>query len=158
MNHRGDAVGAASGGVARVEEVEVTAVVIAMGASANRVWVAAHLDRDAARAAGVRDQFVDTSTQLGLLAGVAVRAAGAEARPGRLALRMRRPVCPGDRLRMEARVGDPVEDDHGVRWVDVDVTASVDDAVHSTLAARVAVAGPADRPDPWSLDADRWRP
>jgi acyl dehydratase len=106
----------------------------------------------------VRDQFVDTSTQLGLLSGVAVRAAGPDARPGRLALRMRRPVCPGDRLRMEARVGEPTLDDHGVSWVDVDVTASVDDAVHSTLTARVAVAGPAGRRDPWALPPELWHP
>ena len=97
-----------------VEELEVTAVAIAMGASANRVWVAAHLDRDAARAAGVRDVFMDTSTQVGLLSGVACRAAGPDARPGRVALRMRRPVCPGDRLRMEATVGAVDLDETGV--------------------------------------------
>ncbi len=141
----------------RVEELEVTAVVIAMGASANRVWTPAHLDRDAARAAGVRDVFVDTSTQVGLLSGVACRAAGDDARPGRVVLRMWAPICPGDRLCMEARVADEQVDDVGVRWRSVDVRALVGGAVHSTLTARVAVAGP-DGAVPWSLGADRWHP
>ncbi len=147
------------GGSVRVEEVEITAVAIAMGASANRVWVAAHLDRDAAQAAGVRDQFVDTSTQLGLLAGVAVRAAGPDARPGRLALRMRRPICPGDHLRLEARVGGTATDDAGVSWAEVAVEGLVGETVHSTLTARVGVAGPPGGPtDPWLLSGGRWRP
>jgi len=143
----------------RVEELEVTAVTIAMGASANRVWVAAHLDRDAARAAGVRDVFMDTSTQVGLLSGVACRAAGPDARTGRVALRMRRPLCPGDRLRMEATVGAVELDETGVRWATVDVRGLVGDAVHSTLSARVAVSGPRGGPsDAWVLSGDAWRP
>src|SRR5690606_34745596 len=160
LNHRGEGVAAAApGGAMRVEEVEVTAVVIAMGASANRVWVAAHLDRDAARAAGVRDQFVDTSTQLGLLSGVAVRAAGPDARPGRLALRMRRPVCPGDRLVMEARVDAADSDRSGRRWATVVVRGMVDGVVHSTLEAWIATSGPAGGPaDPWLLSGPDWSP
>jgi acyl dehydratase len=141
----------------RVEELDVTALAIVMGAAANRVWVAAHIDRDAAQAAGVPDLFVDTATQVGLLAGVATRAAGPDARPGRASLRMRRPLCPGDHLRMEARIVDEAVDDVGVWWVTVDVQGLVGDAVHSTLAARVAVAGPA-RTDPWGVGPDRWRP
>ncbi len=143
----------------RVEEWEVTAVTIAMGASANRVWVPAHLDRDVARAAGVRDQFLDTSSQVGILAGVAGRAAGPDSRPGRVALRMRRPICPGDVVRVEARVGPVTVDAIGVSWVPVAVSALVGDRLHSTVAASIAVAGPAGGPvDPWLLGADAWRP
>ena len=150
--------GGEGSGPDRVEEVEVSAVVIVMGASANRVWVPAHLHRDAAQAAGVRDLFMDTSTQVGLLSGVAVRAVGADARPGRLSLRMRRPICPGDHLRIEARTGDETTDAVGVRWCPVDVRALVGDVVHSTLTARIAVGGPADRPDPWGLSGAAWSP
>ena len=100
----------------RVEELDITALAIVMGTSANRVWVDAHIDRDAAQAAGVRDLFVDTASQVGLLTGVATRAAGPDARPGRASLRMRRPLCPGDHLRMEARVVDEAVDAVGVRW------------------------------------------
>jgi hypothetical protein len=150
--------GVGGSGPDRVEEIEVSAVVIVMGASANRVWVPAHLDRDAAQAAGVRDLFMDTSTQVGLLSGVAVRATGADARPGRLSLRMRRPICPGDHLRIEARTGDETTDAVGVRWYPVEVRALVGDVVHSTLTARIAVGGPADRSDPWGLSGAAWSP
>ncbi len=143
---------------ARVEELEITALVIVMGTSANRVWVAAHIDRDAAQAAGVPDLFVDTATQVGLLAGVATRAVGPDARPGRASLRMRRPLCPGDHLRMEARIVDDATDDVGVRWCTVDVQGLVGQTVHSTLTARVAVAGPDAHADIWNLTGEAWRP
>ena len=144
--------------IPRVEELDVTALAIVKGASANRVWVAAHIDRDAAQAAGVPDLFVDTATQVGLLTGVATRAAGADARPGRASLRMRRPLCPGDHLRMQARVVDEAVDEVGVRWCTVDVQGLVGEVVHSTLTARVAVAGPDDQPDVWRLPGEAWRP
>jgi acyl dehydratase len=140
-----------------VEVLDVTAVVIVMGASANRVWTPAHVDRDAAAAVGVPDLFLDTSTQLGLLSVVAGRAAHADARPGRLTLRMRRPILPGDRLVVEARAGAPAVDDAGVTWVEVDVRASVEGELRSSLHGRVAVPG-AGAPDPWAHDGDRWRP
>ena len=146
-------------GVDRVEELDVTAVGIVMGAAANRVWVAAHLDRDAAQAAGVRDTFMDTSTQLGLLSGVAVRAVGPDARPGRLVLRMRRPICPGDHLRMEARVTAVDADPSGTRWATVAVRAVVDGVVHSSLEASIAASAPDGRPtDPWLLSGSAWSP
>ena len=142
-----------------VEELDVTAVAIVMGASANRVWTPAHVDPDAATAAGIADMFLDTSTQLGLLSGVAERAAGTDARPGRLALRMRQPVLRGHRLRLEATVdpAGPERDTAGVGWISVAVRALVDGVVHSTLDARVAV-DTADGTDPWSLGPDRWHP
>ena len=102
---------------------------------------------------------MDTSTQVGLLSGVACRAAGPDARPGRVALRMRRPVCPRDRLRMDAAVTTVDTDGSGVRWATVDVRGTVDAVVHSTLTASVAISGPDGGPeDPWLLSGDAWRP
>jgi hypothetical protein len=138
------------------EEVDVTAVVIVMGASANRVWTPAHVDVDAANAAGIADMFLDTSTQLGLLSVVGGRAAHDDSRPGRLSLRMRRPVLRGDRLVIEATAAPAVVDDVGVRWVEVDVRATVDGELRSSLSGRYAVPG--DGVDPWALGPDRWRP
>ena len=71
---------------------------------------------------------------------------------------MRRPLCPGDHLRMEARLVDEITDDVGVGWCTVDVLGLVGDVVHSTLTARLAVAGPDSEPDVWSLTGEAWRP
>ena len=68
-----------------------------MGAAANRVWAPQHLDHHAAVAAGARDVFLDTSTQLGLWATMARTHAGDDWVTA-ASLTMRRPVCPGDRL------------------------------------------------------------
>lgn len=140
-----------------VEELDVTAVAIVMGASANRVWTPAHVDVEAAAAAGIADLFLDTSTQVGLLSVVGGRAAHAEARPGRLSLRMRRPVLRGDHLVLEATAGPPVVDDAGVTWVEADVRATVGGELRSSLTGRWAV--PTDEgTDPWALGPDRWHP
>lgn len=155
----GDHVSQRVEGQVLVEEVDVDAVAIVMGASANRVWTPAHVDVDAANAAGIVDMFLDTSTQLGLLSVVGGRAAHPDARPGRLSLRMRRPVVRGDRLVIEATAGPAAVDDAGVAWVDVDARATVEGELRSSLTGRFAVPGPdGDGTDPWSLDADRWCP
>ena len=70
---------------------------------------------------------------------------------------MRRPLCPGDHLRMEARVVDEAADAAGVNWCTVEVQGLVGDAVHSTLTARAAVAGP-EGADPWGVGPDHWHP
>jgi hypothetical protein len=157
VNHGAE--GAGPEGPDRVEELDVTALGIVMGASANRVWTPAHVDRDAANAAGIADVFLDTSTQLGLLSGVAERAVGPDARPGRLSLRMRRPILPGQRLRMEAAVTAVDADRAGPRWATVEVLATVDGRVHSSLEAWIAAAGPVGGPaDPWLLAGPAWSP
>jgi acyl dehydratase len=146
-----------------VEELDVTTVGIVMAATANRVWTPVHLDRTAAATAGFPDVFVDTSAQLGLLSVVAAQAAAGSAgtdtgaRPGRLELRMRRPILPGTHLRIEARITGEVLDAAGVRWRSVAVTARSEATVHSTLQARLAVEAPAGA-DVWALTGDDWTP
>jgi hypothetical protein len=58
---------------------------------------------------------------------------------------------------MEARVVDDATDAVGVRWCAVDVQGLVGDAVHSTLTARLALAGP-EGADVWALAGEAWRP
>jgi hypothetical protein len=58
---------------------------------------------------------------------------------------------------MEAQVTDEATDDVGVRWCTVDVRGLVGEVVHSTLTARVAVAGPGGT-DPWGCGPDSWHP
>jgi acyl dehydratase len=140
-----------------VEERDVGAVAIVMGASANRVWTPAHVDVDAAHAAGIADMFLDTSTQLGLLSVVGGRAAHDDSRPGRLSLRMRRPVLRGDHLRIEATAAPVTVDSAGVAWAQVDVRATVEGELRSSLTGRYAVPG-GDTADPWVLGPDRWHP
>ena len=154
---RGDVPYQREGSVVAVEEVDVSAVAIVMGASANRVWTPAHVDVDAANAAGIADVFLDPATQRGLLSVVGGRAAHDDARPGRLSLRMRRPVLRGDHLVVEATAAPVVVDDSGVAWVEVDVRATVGGEVRSSVTGRYAVPG-GDATDPWALGPDRWHP
>ena len=82
-----------------VDEVAVDAGTITGMAAANRVWAPAHHRPDAARAAGLADIILDTSSQVALLADAARRR-----RPAGIIrsvdLAMKRPVLPGAVVRI----------------------------------------------------------
>jgi len=109
------------------ETVPVDAGFIVGAASAHRVWAPAHHRADAARAAGLPDIILDTSSQTALFAGAARRR-----RPGTavrsVELSMRRPILPG----VEVVIGGVERDDHTV------VTATVDGTVASRSVVRFA--------------------
>ena len=88
------------------EEIEIDEATIQRSARANRVWVAAHHDRAAARAAGLTDIILDTSSQVALLTSAA-RRRRPNAEPSRVALTMRRPVLPGSNLVLGGVDGGP---------------------------------------------------
>lgn len=107
------------------EVLDVDARLVVMGAAANRVWAPQHLDHHAAVAAGARDVFLDTSTQLGLWATMARTHAGDDWVTA-ASLAMRRPVCPGDRLVVTGSVRpDPTVEGRST----VEVTARVGEVV-----------------------------
>ena len=76
------------------QEQSIDADLIRRWASAHRVWAAAHHDSEAARAVGLPDIILDTSSQVSLLAGAAHHH-----RPNqtllRVQLEMKRPILPG---------------------------------------------------------------
>lgn len=76
----------------------VTAQFVRSSARANGVEVAVHHDSDAARAAGARDVFLDTGTQVALFSAQAIELLGEDRRVASVELKMRSPICAGDTL------------------------------------------------------------
>jgi hypothetical protein len=74
----------------------VTAEFVRSSATANGVEVAVHHDSDAARAAGARDIFLDTKTQVALFSARASELIDDSHRMISVELRMRAPICAGD--------------------------------------------------------------
>jgi hypothetical protein len=76
----------------------VTAQFVRSSATDNGVEVAVHHDSDAARAAGARDIFLDTATQVALFSAQAIELLGQDPRVASVELKMRSPICAGDTL------------------------------------------------------------
>lgn len=74
----------------------VSAAFVRSNATANGVEVAVHHDTEAARAAGARDIFLDTATQVRLFSDRARELLGTERAIASVELRMRAPICAGD--------------------------------------------------------------
>ena len=74
----------------------VTTEFVRASATANGVEVAVHHDSDAARAAGARDIFLDTATQVALFSARASELVDDSHRMISVELRMRAPICAGD--------------------------------------------------------------
>ena len=87
------------------EELDVDADFIVRGASANHVWAGAHHHRDAARAAGLPDIILDTSSQVALLAGAAQRRFPSR-RIRSVDLAMKRPLLPGAKVMLAGSDGE----------------------------------------------------
>lgn len=127
------------------------------GATVNRVWARGHHEDAAAVAAGLPGIIVDTSTWVSLTAIHAAQWLGGDARPGSIALTMKRPVVVGDVIELSGDIVGDVVDGVGVRWITVDVVGRVRDRIVVTAVVRLAVIT-ADGTDVWTLDADRWHP
>lgn len=76
----------------------ITPEFVRSSATANGVEVAVHHDVAAARAAGARDIFLDTATQVALFTTRASELVGDDHRIISVELRMRAPICAGDTL------------------------------------------------------------
>jgi hypothetical protein len=81
-----------------LDELLVTAEFVRSSAAANDVQVAVHHDTDAARAAGARDIFLDTATQVSLFTDRAAALRVGADQVHSVELRMRAPICAGDRV------------------------------------------------------------
>lgn len=81
------------------EVLSFDSAAIVRAATANHVWAPAHHDGAAARAAGLPDVILDTSSQIALLAGAAQRR-GRATRIRSVDLTMKRPILPGATVRI----------------------------------------------------------
>ncbi len=81
-----------------IDELLITEEFVRSSATANGVTVAVHHDSSAARAAGARDIFLDTATQIALLRTRAEALLGNDRRVSSVELRMRAPICAGDTI------------------------------------------------------------
>lgn len=137
--------------------VEITRDFIVEGATVDRVWAAGHHGDVAARAAGLPGIILDTSTWVSLAATLAARWIGGYPRLGRVSLSMKRPVSVDDVADISGDLVGDVVDEHGVRWVSVDIVGRVRGRVAAGAVVRFAVAT-ADGTDVWTLRPDRWLP
>ena len=139
-------------------ELAVTAKTVVMGAAASRDWQPQHHDHAwAVSRAGTREIFLNTPNQAGWIERYLTDWTGSHGRLGRMAFRMRTPVCPGDTLVFNGTVRDVNPDESGSTWVGLDVELTVNGEVVTECAARIALPTDPTR-NPWALPPDQWRP
>jgi hypothetical protein len=106
---------------------------------------------------GVRDIFLNTPTQAAWFERYLTDWTGPRGRLGRMRLRMRDSVFPGDRMVITGTVRTAELDQTGCGWVSVDLQLAADDRLATTCTARIAV--PVDAGDnPWRRRGKDWRP
>lgn len=127
------------------------------GALASRDWQGQHHDRDRATAMNLPDVILNTPSQLGWFCGFATAWSGPQGRIGRTAVRMSRPICPGDRITITGTVEDERADPAGWSWMLLALAMERGETIVSRC--RMWIARPADAGSlPWEATADRWHP
>ncbi len=139
-------------------DYEVTATTVVLGALATRDWRPMHHDKDfAVHRNGTQDIFLNTPNQAAWFERYLTDWSGPYGRLGRVTFRMLGSVFPGDTMSLQGAVESTEVDEVGCGFVSVAVTLSVDGAVKTTCAARLALPRSADD-NPWARRGDQWRP
>lgn len=134
-------------------EVKVRARHVVMGASSSRDWQPQHHDTHwAVERVKVKDIFLNTPNQAGWIERYLTDWTGPKGRLGKLRFKMKRSICAGETVRLDATVTG-VDDG----WVDLDVVLTVDGEMATVCTARIAVPVN-DDDDPWQRRGDEWRP
>lgn len=122
-------------------------------ARANGADGAVHHDTEAARAAGARDIFLDTRSQISLFSDLLATAipCTAEDRLVAVALTMRAAICAGDLVRIMVDDTQDSIDDAGRSWTIVSMSAHVGARTHSRAELRL-LRRTDDGPDPATVD------
>ena len=138
--------------------VDVSATTIILGALASRDWRPMHHDKDfAIHRNGTKDIFMNTPNQAAWFERYLTDWSGPRGRLGRMKVRMKNSVFPGDTMRFEGSVEKIATDDAGCAWAEVAVRLAVGDTTVTDCTARIAL--PADEDDnPWSRTGDDWKP
>ena len=137
---------------------DVTATTVVLGALASRDWRPMHHDhRFAVERNGTRDIFLNTPNQAAWFERFVTDWTGPRGRIGRMAFRMRQPVCPGDRMVISGAVTGLETDAAGCGWAEADFALTVGETVCSTGSVRVALPT-GDGDNPWARRGDDWKP
>ncbi len=122
-------------------------------ATANEVRAAVHHDTAAAIAAGARDIFLDTISQVAMFRAQSETLIGDEHRIVSVALSMRSPICAGDTVQL--MLDNTVEsvDSDGLLRRALSLSARVGGRVHSRAEVLMLCAGP-DGGDPWRISLE----
>ena len=146
-----------------LESFTLTPELVRARAAANDVWVAVHHDTAAAVAAGARDIFLDTISQITMFRERAGALVDDEHRLVSVALTMRSPICAGDQVELVLDDSDasdddapdtPTSDPAGFIRRTISLSARVGDRVHSRAEVLVVRTGPAgDHPRSIGLES-----
>ena len=137
---------------------DVTSTTVVLGALAARDFRPMHHDYHfATERNGVRDIFLNTTSDAAFFERYVTDWTGPAGRLGRLGFNMRSPVFPGDTMVISGTVRSTSTDHTGCGWVDVDFALRVGDDVRVTGSARVALPTASDD-NPWARRSDRWHP
>ncbi len=140
--------------------VNISALHIVLGAIASRDWQPQHHDHEQATAARLPGIILNAPSQIGWFIGYVTAWTGPHARIARWRLSMLKPICPGTRLVMTGTVRSVKDDPAGLRWIELDLAMSREDAnaaQERLSAARMLVAMPGTV-EPWAVTAEAWRP
>jgi acyl dehydratase len=137
---------------------DVTATTVVLGALATRDWRPMHHDYHfAVERNGVKDIFLNAPNQAAWFERYLTDWSGPAGRLGRLGVRMKGSVFPGDTMVLAGTVTSVEVDETGCGWAAVDVNLTVDGDVKTVCSARIAL--PSDEDDnPWARRAERWQP
>ena len=127
------------------------------GAIASRDWQPQHHDHQRAQDMNLPGIILNTPSQMGLFCAFATAWSGPEGRVGRTALRMRKPLCPGDVLSLTGRVTDILEDMGGWNWLLLDLAIEREGASASNCRLWLAVPGE-EGASPWYATEAQWNP
>ena len=116
--------------------IPVTTSLIVAGAVASQDYTPVHHDREAARAAGMQDVFMNILNTNGLVSRFVTDWAGPDARVVRLAVKLGTPNLPGDTMTLSGAVS---EVDAGASSVTVQVTGKNSWGNHVTGSVRLVL-------------------
>lgn len=136
---------------------DVSATTVVLGALATRDFRPMHHDKDFAIHQGVKDIFLNTPNQAAWFERALTDWTGPLGRLGRMKFKMKKSVCPGDKMEIGGTVTKVEKDEKGCCWVDLDMTLKANGEMATECAVRVAV--PASKGDnPWKRRGDDWKP
>ncbi|MBS2533382.1 hypothetical protein KGQ20_11420 [Catenulispora sp. NF23] len=148
----------AAGDALPVLRYPVSATTVVLGALATRDWRPMHHDHEfAVTRNGVRDIFLNTPNQAAWFERYLTDWTGPHGRPGRMRLRMKDSVFPGDEMVITGTVTAVAVDQAGCGWAEVELDLAVGQESKTGCSARVAVPVSPDD-NPWARRGERWRP
>lgn len=115
-----------------IERRVIQAFDIVMGAAASRDWQPQHHDHQHALAMNLPGIIMNTTTQVGMLHGYALRWAEASARIRKWKITMKQPICAGDAIEMRGQVRERMTNADGEEMLLIALEISKNDIAATT--------------------------